>query len=127
MVDCDWIGSCMPNTVRSADVVTVLPADRTVFGMQLPIQSQSTIYAQPWEQAAGPGRLLPGLGVAGGLRLDRELHAEHRAVGGQHGDHVRRRGDRAVAHRISVRPGPTRPTTRPTTRPGRPRSRTRWP
>ena len=40
-----------------ADVVTVLPADRTVFGMQLPIQSQSTIYAQPWEQAAGPGEL----------------------------------------------------------------------
>ena len=40
-----------------ADVVTVLPAGRTVFGMQLPIQSQSTIYAQPWEQAAGAGEL----------------------------------------------------------------------
>jgi len=39
------------------DVVTVLPAGRTVFGMQLPIQSQSTIYAQPWEQAAGAGEL----------------------------------------------------------------------
>ena len=36
------------------DVVTVLPGDRTVFGMQLPVQSQSTIYVQPWEPAAGP-------------------------------------------------------------------------
>ncbi len=40
-----------------ADVVTVLPADRTVFGMQLPVQSQSTIYAQAWEAAAGPDEL----------------------------------------------------------------------
>ncbi|HXW39184.1 MAG TPA: LLM class flavin-dependent oxidoreductase, partial [Acidimicrobiales bacterium] len=36
------------------DVVTVLPRGRTVFGMQLPVQSQSTIYVQPWEPAAGP-------------------------------------------------------------------------
>ena len=36
------------------DVVTVLPEGRTVYGMQLPIQSQSTIYAQPWERSAGP-------------------------------------------------------------------------
>lgn len=36
------------------DVVTVLPRDRTVFGMQLPVQSQSTIYVQPWEADAGP-------------------------------------------------------------------------
>jgi probable F420-dependent oxidoreductase len=39
------------------DVVTVLPQGRTVFGMQLPVQSQSTIYAQPWEAAAGPDEL----------------------------------------------------------------------
>jgi probable F420-dependent oxidoreductase len=39
------------------DVVTVLPKDRTVFGMQLPIQSQSTIYVQPWELEAGPDEL----------------------------------------------------------------------
>lgn len=39
------------------DVVTVLPPGRTVFGMQLPIQSQSTIYVQPWELAAGPDEL----------------------------------------------------------------------
>jgi probable F420-dependent oxidoreductase len=36
------------------EVVTVLPAGRTVFGMQLPVQSQSTIYVQPWETTAGP-------------------------------------------------------------------------
>ncbi|MGA3147278.1 MAG: TIGR03619 family F420-dependent LLM class oxidoreductase [Acidimicrobiales bacterium] len=39
------------------DVVTVLPAGRTVFGMQLPVQSQSTIYVQPWETSAGPEEL----------------------------------------------------------------------
>ncbi len=40
-----------------ADVVTVLPEGRTVYGMQLPIQSQSSIYVQPWELAAGPDEL----------------------------------------------------------------------
>jgi probable F420-dependent oxidoreductase len=39
------------------DVVTVLPRGRTVFGMQLPVQSQSTIYVQPWEPPAGPEQL----------------------------------------------------------------------
>jgi probable F420-dependent oxidoreductase len=29
-----------------------------VFGLQLPIQSQSTIYAQPWEHGAGPDALV---------------------------------------------------------------------
>ncbi len=40
-----------------ADVVHVLPEGRTVFGMQLPVQSQSTIYAEPWEATAGPDEL----------------------------------------------------------------------
>lgn len=40
-----------------ADVVPVLPRDRTVVGMQLPIQSQSTIYAEAWEADAGPDEL----------------------------------------------------------------------
>ncbi len=39
------------------DVVTVLPRDRTVFGMQLPVQSQSTLYVQPWEPTAGPAEM----------------------------------------------------------------------
>ncbi|MET9437880.1 LLM class F420-dependent oxidoreductase [Streptomyces sp. NPDC006551] len=29
-----------------------------VYGMQLPVQSQSTLYAEPWEAAAGPGDLV---------------------------------------------------------------------
>ena len=40
-----------------ADVVTVLPAGVLSFGMQLPVQSQSTIYAEPWEAGAGPVEL----------------------------------------------------------------------
>jgi len=40
-----------------SDVVTVLPPGRTVFGMQLPVQSQSSLYAQSWEAAAGPDEL----------------------------------------------------------------------
>ena len=39
------------------EVATVLPAGRLVFGMQLPIQSQSTIYTQAWETSAGPDEL----------------------------------------------------------------------
>jgi probable F420-dependent oxidoreductase len=37
--------------------VAVLPAGRVVFGLQLPVQSQSTLYAQAWEAAAGPDEL----------------------------------------------------------------------
>ncbi len=37
--------------------MNVLPSGRTVFGMQLPVQSQSTIYAQSWEATAGPEEL----------------------------------------------------------------------
>lgn len=47
----------MSNPAPPPDVVTVLPMDRTVFGMQLPVQSQSTLYVQPWEPAAGPDQL----------------------------------------------------------------------
>lgn len=36
----------------------VLPRGRLNYGMQLPIQSQSTLYAEPWEAAAGPAELL---------------------------------------------------------------------
>jgi probable F420-dependent oxidoreductase len=40
-----------------ADVVRVLPDGRTVFGMQLPVQSQSRMYTQPWELDAGPDQI----------------------------------------------------------------------
>jgi alkanesulfonate monooxygenase SsuD/methylene tetrahydromethanopterin reductase-like flavin-dependent oxidoreductase (luciferase family) len=46
-----------PPIAPPTDVVTVLPAGRTVYGIQLPVQSQSTIYAQPWEAGAGPDEL----------------------------------------------------------------------
>ncbi|MEV7726931.1 LLM class F420-dependent oxidoreductase [Streptomyces sp. NPDC087917] len=35
----------------------VFPEGRLVYGMQLPIQSQSTIYAEPWEASAGAADL----------------------------------------------------------------------
>ena len=38
-------------------MAAVLPPDRTSVGMQLPIQSQSTIYAEPWEAGAGADEL----------------------------------------------------------------------
>ncbi len=33
-------------------------AEQVVFGMQLPVQSQSSLYARPWEAAAGPAELV---------------------------------------------------------------------
>ncbi len=35
----------------------IIPPGRVVVGMQLPIQSQSTIYREPWEASAGPAEL----------------------------------------------------------------------
>ncbi len=46
-----------PPFAPPADVVTVLPEGVVSFGMQLPIQSQSTIYVEPWEATAGPDEL----------------------------------------------------------------------
>ncbi|HEY3841843.1 MAG TPA: TIGR03619 family F420-dependent LLM class oxidoreductase [Acidimicrobiales bacterium] len=40
-----------------ADVVRTVPEGQVVFGMQLPIQSQSTLYVADWEKAAGPADL----------------------------------------------------------------------
>jgi probable F420-dependent oxidoreductase len=38
-------------------VASIIPNGQLVWGMQLPVQSQSTIYAQPWESSAGPAEL----------------------------------------------------------------------
>ncbi|MFJ4873815.1 TIGR03619 family F420-dependent LLM class oxidoreductase [Streptomyces sp. NPDC088745] len=38
-------------------MVRVLPEGRLSYGMQLPVQSQSVIYAEGWEAAAGPAEL----------------------------------------------------------------------
>jgi len=40
-----------------ADVVRAVPEGRVVYGMQLPIQSQSTLYVAEWETKAGPEEL----------------------------------------------------------------------
>ena len=40
-----------------ADVVPTVPEGTVVFGMQLPIQSQSTLYVAEWETRAGPDEL----------------------------------------------------------------------
>ena len=40
-----------------ADVVRAVPEGRVVYGMQLPIQSQSTLYVAEWETNAGPEEL----------------------------------------------------------------------
>lgn len=38
-------------------MTSIIPAGRLVYGMQLPVQSQSTIYAEPWEATAGVDEL----------------------------------------------------------------------
>ena len=40
-----------------ADVVRAVPEGHVVYGMQLPIQSQSTLYVADWEKDAGPTEL----------------------------------------------------------------------
>jgi len=38
--------------------VRVVPEGRLVWGLQLPVAAQSTVFAQPWEAAAGTGEIL---------------------------------------------------------------------
>lgn len=45
------------DTEEGGDPVPILPAGRLSYGMQLPVQSQSTIYTEAWEASAGPGDL----------------------------------------------------------------------
>jgi probable F420-dependent oxidoreductase len=44
-------------TLIPKDVVRAVPEGQIVFGMQLPIQSQSTLYVADWEKGAGPKEL----------------------------------------------------------------------
>ncbi|GCB91789.1 LLM class F420-dependent oxidoreductase [Streptomyces noursei] len=39
-------------------MVQVLPQGRLVYGMQLPVQAQSTLFAEEWEAGAGPADLV---------------------------------------------------------------------
>ncbi len=48
----------MTDTAPSpADVVRAVPEGQVVYGMQLPIQSQSTLYVADWEKESGPEEL----------------------------------------------------------------------
>jgi probable F420-dependent oxidoreductase len=42
---------------RVADVVRLVPEGEVVYGMQLPVQSQSTLYTAEWETGAGPDEI----------------------------------------------------------------------
>jgi len=39
------------------ETVSIIPEDRVVYGIQLPIQSQSTMYREDWEPSSGPAEL----------------------------------------------------------------------
>ncbi len=50
-------GGGVEQTEPRAEPVQIIPDGEVVFGIQLPIQSQSTIYVEDWELAAGPAEL----------------------------------------------------------------------
>ena len=39
------------------ETVSIIPEGKVVYGIQLPIQSQSTIYCEDWEPTSGPAEL----------------------------------------------------------------------
>jgi len=43
--------------MQDTDVVQIVPAGKLVYGMQLPIQAQSTMFVAPWEESAGAEEL----------------------------------------------------------------------
>ncbi|MCT4356327.1 TIGR03619 family F420-dependent LLM class oxidoreductase [Streptomyces sp. Je 1-79] len=51
-----------------------------VYGMQLPVQSQSTLYAEPWEAAAGPAELVEIARVADRTGFDYIASCDHVAI-----------------------------------------------
>ncbi|MFF0437330.1 TIGR03619 family F420-dependent LLM class oxidoreductase [Streptomyces sp. NPDC004327] len=51
-----------------------------VYGMQLPVQSQSTLYAESWEAAAGPADLLAVARAADALGFDYLACCDHVAI-----------------------------------------------
>ncbi|HUY20749.1 MAG TPA: TIGR03619 family F420-dependent LLM class oxidoreductase [Acidimicrobiales bacterium] len=51
-------GGSMPAGALGASApVRIIPEGEVAFGIQLPVQSQSTIYVEDWEHAAGPAEL----------------------------------------------------------------------
>jgi probable F420-dependent oxidoreductase len=53
-----------PSPSGSGAVPTVVPSGKVGYGIQLPIQSQSTLYVEPWQQQAGPAELAQIAGAA---------------------------------------------------------------
>ncbi|MCZ0979975.1 TIGR03619 family F420-dependent LLM class oxidoreductase [Streptomyces diastatochromogenes] len=51
-----------------------------VYGMQLPVQSQSTLYAEPWEAGAGPADLLAVARAADAHGFDYLASCDHVAI-----------------------------------------------
>ncbi|MFE7947688.1 LLM class F420-dependent oxidoreductase [Streptomyces sp. NPDC057426] len=51
-----------------------------VYGLQLPVQSQSTLYAEPWEAAAGPADLVEVARVADRTGFDYIASCDHVAI-----------------------------------------------
>ncbi|HYA68269.1 MAG TPA: LLM class flavin-dependent oxidoreductase, partial [Acidimicrobiales bacterium] len=39
------------------DAVSIIPKDKIVYGIQLPVQAQTTIMAEPWELESGPAEM----------------------------------------------------------------------
>lgn len=56
------------------------------FGMQLPIQSQSTIYVQPWEPAAGVAELVQVTQACEAASFDYVAVCDHVAIPAQHAE-----------------------------------------
>ncbi|MFJ5264404.1 TIGR03619 family F420-dependent LLM class oxidoreductase [Streptomyces sp. NPDC088387] len=56
------------------------PDGRTLVGMQLPVQSQSTIYAEPWEAGAGPDDLRAVAAAADRAGFDYVASCDHVGV-----------------------------------------------
>ncbi|MFJ7077716.1 TIGR03619 family F420-dependent LLM class oxidoreductase [Streptomyces sp. NPDC098781] len=58
----------------------VTSGGRTLVGIQLPVQSQSTIYAEPWEAAAGPADLVAIARAADVAGFDYLASCDHVAI-----------------------------------------------
>ncbi|MEU6309955.1 TIGR03619 family F420-dependent LLM class oxidoreductase [Streptomyces sp. NPDC047014] len=58
----------------------VFPEGRLVYGMQLPVQSQSTLYAEPWEASAGAADLAAVARAAEGAGFGYLATCDHVAV-----------------------------------------------
>ncbi len=58
----------------------VRPDGQLVYGMQLPIQSQSTLYAEAWEAGAGPEDLVAVARAAEDAGFDYVASCDHVAV-----------------------------------------------